>query len=120
MSRTRTRTALVIAISVAALAAAGTITAVVMTSEPDTDPNLDKVTSLCRDAAVDHPTMTAEGGNSFTVDGLTHDTEAGSTFYRATGTAATGDGYGGTRTYTFDCRTKLTGKRWELLNITMI
>lgn len=118
MRRTRTRTAIIFAASVGALAAAGTITAVLVTSE-DTDPNQDKVTSLCREAAADEPAM-SEGVDQFTVAELTHETEDGATFYRALGTAETSDGYGGTRSYTFDCQTKLTGNRWELIDITML
>lgn len=119
MRRTRTRTIVVIAASTAVLAAGGIITAVVVSGD-DTDPNQGTVTKMCREAADDEPTMT-EGVDQFTVDELTHENEDGNTFYRATGTASTGDGYGGTRRYTFDCHTKLAGgNRWELLDLIML
>lgn len=119
MRRTRTRTIAVIAASTAVLAAGGIITAVLVSGD-DTDPNQGTVTKMCREAADLEPTMT-EGVNQFTVTELTHETEDGDTFYRVTGTATTSDGYGGQRTYTFDCQTKLAGgNRWELLDLTML
>jgi len=90
-------------------------------SDSTADPNQTAVTELCRDAAADYPGM-SEGVEDFAVSELTSEDEGGATFYRATGTTSTSDGFGGESSYTFECKAKSAGEgsQLELLDITLL